>query len=66
MSYQYCNNSHETIKMNRLYYNNVKIVDGKKQGSKTMLDYYWCQICMKIYKVESKHQEIIPLEIKKK
>jgi len=63
MSYQYCSNKHERIKMNRLYYNNVKIVEGKKQ-SKTFLDCFWCQKCMKIYRVETKVEEIKPLEIK--
>lgn len=51
--------------MNRLYYNNVRIVEGKKQGSKTFLDCYWCKICMKIYRVEIKVEEIKPMENKK-
>lgn len=63
MIYQYCNNNHKRIKMNRLYYNNAKVVEGKKQGSKTMLDFYWCQTCKKIYQVETKKQEIKPMEI---
>ena len=64
MSYQYCNNHKDRVKINRLYYNNVRIVEGKKQGAKTFLDCYYCQKCLKIYKVEIKIDEIKPLEIK--
>ena len=64
MSYTYCNNHKDKVKMNRLYYNNVRIVEGKKQGAKTFLDCYWCKSCMKIYKVETKQEEIKLLEIK--
>ena len=64
MSYQYCNNHQEKVKMNKLYFNKMIIKDGKKNGAKIHLNIFWCQKCEKIYRVETKQEEIKPLEIK--
>ena len=38
--------------MNRIYIQEAQIKNGKKQGAKNYLDYYWCKGCEKIYPVK--------------
>lgn len=62
MKYQYCKN--DGTKMNRLYFNKVKFIEKKKQGTVVMLDYFWCQKCEEIFKIDFRIEDIIPSEIK--